>query len=175
MAENEKDTIEEENEMEEGVDKKGSPMKIIVPLVVILLILGGAFFAWKGGLIDSLLGGEEKQTVKAEKPENENQSVLGPLTTLNIFIVNLADTEGKRYLKVKMALELSRQELVMEIEERLPQLRDIILTTLSSKKFEDISNMEGKYQLRAELISMLNRKIETGKVKNIYFTEFIIQ
>jgi flagellar FliL protein len=46
---------------------------------------------------------------------------------------------------------------------------------LSSKTFQDISTFEGKLQLRAELLAMLNQHLSTGMIINIYFTEFIVQ
>jgi len=82
---------------------------------------------------------------------------------------------GKRYLKVKMDLELNDEKPSAEIERRLPQLRDTILTTLSSKNYEEISSLDGKMQLRAEIMAMLNQYLKTGKITNIYFTEFIVQ
>jgi flagellar basal body-associated protein FliL len=36
-------------------------------------------------------------------------------------------------------------------------------------------SLEGKYQLREELIAMLNQHLKSGKVENIYFTDFIVQ
>ncbi|RLB21216.1 MAG: flagellar basal body protein FliL, partial [Deltaproteobacteria bacterium] len=62
-----------------------------------------------------------------------------------------------------------------EMDKRLPQLRDAILTLLSSKTFKDIGDLSGKYQLRAEILATLNRYLKTGKVNNVYFTEFIVQ
>jgi flagellar FliL protein len=62
-----------------------------------------------------------------------------------------------------------------EINKRLPQVRDSILTLLSSKSNDDINTLEGKYQLRAEILTSVNQYLKTGKIKNIYFTDFIIQ
>jgi len=46
---------------------------------------------------------------------------------------------------------------------------------LGSKNYEDINSMEEKIQLRAELMMMLNQHLKTGKIRNIYFSEFIVQ
>ena len=39
----------------------------------------------------------------------------------------------------------------------------------------EILNCEGKFLLRTEIISMLNQHFKTGKIINVYFTEFIVQ
>jgi len=103
------------------------------------------------------------------------KSDIGPIYSLDTFIVNLVDPQGKKYLKVKMELELSSEELRMEVEKRLPQFKDTIITLLSSKTYEDVSSLEGKLQLRAELMAMLNQYLTSGSIVNIYFTEFIVQ
>jgi len=38
-----------------------------------------------------------------------------------------------------------------------------------------VSDLSGKYQLRAEILGMVNGYLKTGKVRNVYFTEFIVQ
>ena len=91
------------------------------------------------------------------------------------FLVNLNEPQGKRYLKAKVSLELDKENVQVELEKRLPQIRDAVLTMLSSKAYNDISDLTGKYQLRAELISMINSYLKTGKIANVYFTEFIVQ
>ena len=74
-----------------------------------------------------------------------------------------------------MELELNADAVRVEIDRRMPQFKDTILTLLSSKTYEDVSSLEGKLQLRAEMISMLNRYLQSGSIENIYFTEFIVQ
>ena len=91
------------------------------------------------------------------------------------FIVNLNEPLGRRYLKAKVELELDGNSVKVEIDKRLPQLRDGILTMLSGKTYSDISDLTGKFQLRAEILSLLNGYLTTGKIKNVYFTEFIVQ
>jgi flagellar FliL protein len=61
----------------------------------------------------------------------------------------------------------------------MPQIRDAILWLLSSKTSEQLLSQEGKTQLRTELIKALNKVLKKKKlkkpVKNLFFTEFLIQ
>ena len=125
-------------------------------------------------MLNRFLGKGEKEAA-AQSKEETNKPDIGPIYPLEPFIVNLMDPGGKRYLKVTLELELSNEKMKPEMDKRLPQLRDTILTLLSSKSFKDICDLSGKYQLRAEILANLNRYLKTGKVKSVYFTEFIVQ
>ncbi|MBW2302785.1 MAG: flagellar basal body-associated FliL family protein [Deltaproteobacteria bacterium] len=176
MAEKEeKDRTEESPEGGgEETQKKGLPLKLIIIVGLLVLLLAGGAIAWKGGMLDRFTGGAEK-AAETKKVVEAGKSDIGPIYSLDTFIVNLVDPQGKKYLKVKMELELSSEELRMEVEKRLPQFKDTIITLLSSKTYEDVSSLEGKLQLRAELMAMLNQYLTSGSIVNIYFTEFIVQ
>jgi len=163
---------QEEAPIAEGGGKKGAPVKLIVAVFGLLLLLGGAGLVLKSGIIGQLGGGGETE---AATEEESAASDMGPIYPLETFIVNLADERGKKYLKTRLELELDGAGVVPEIDRRLPQFRDTILTILSSKSFEDVRQLEGKYQLRAEVMTMLNQYLNSGKITNIYFTEFIVQ
>jgi len=174
MAENEEKNLEEKEEKEE-LQKKKFPVKIIIFSTLFLFLFGGGFFVWKGGLLAKFLPNVDKQAIEGEKGDESAKSDIGPIYSLDTFIVNLMEADGKRYLKSRLDLELNNDGVVLEVEKRLPQIRDSILTMLSSKSFDDIHTLEGKFLLRTEIISMLNQHLKTGQVTNIYFTEFIIQ
>ncbi len=62
-----------------------------------------------------------------------------------------------------------------ELTARLPQLRDLVLLHLSSKSLEEIQGTTGKIALRNELIMRINQALKKTKVRNLYFTEFVVQ
>ena len=181
-----------EGEEGEGEGEKKSKLKLIIILVVALLVLGGGgFAAYKFFLAPKdpavVEGGEggPKVTAEGEAGKEGNgkegegkqggaaaKSIVYPLDP---FIVNLADPVGNRYLKVRLALDLSSAALQTEVENRVPLLRDSILLLLSSKTFAEINSMEGKLKLRGEILHRINQALKTGKVTTIYFTEFVVQ
>jgi len=99
----------------------------------------------------------------------------GPLFSLQTFIVNLADQDRSRYLRVSMDLELADSADAGTINERLSQVRDSILMILPSRQFVEIASMEGKIALRDEIIARLNGLFNKKVVTNIFFTEFVVQ
>jgi flagellar basal body-associated protein FliL len=62
-----------------------------------------------------------------------------------------------------------------ELTTRLPVVNDIIITLLSTKKFDQIYTSEGKETLRQEIIQAINSRLHDYKVIQVYFTEFVVQ
>jgi flagellar FliL protein len=91
------------------------------------------------------------------------------------FIVNLMDTEPARYLKIKIDMESHEAKVNEEFEKRIPQLRDGILTILSSKTYKEIYDSEGKKKLKDEMILKVNQLLGNPGVKAIYITDFVVQ
>ena len=100
---------------------------------------------------------------------------IGPIYPLDTFIVNLVSNNANRYLKCKIDLELDSPELQQEIDKKLPAIRDLIIRILSSKTVEEIQTSRGKEKLKEEIKRKINEILTTGEVRNVYFTEFVIQ
>jgi flagellar FliL protein len=152
--------------------------KILVLLIGVVMVLmlglgGGLFMMWnKLSAMNTLSVADAGQD-----PETGNNSEhpLGPIFSLETFIVNLADNGGNRYLRVTMDLELGNSELEAEIDKRLPQVRDSIIMILPTRRFEDISTVQGKTALRDEILATINGYLLQGKITKIYFKEFVVQ
>jgi flagellar FliL protein len=74
-----------------------------------------------------------------------------------------------------MDLELAAPADTEKLNQRLPQVRDRILMLLPSKRFADISSIEGKTALRDEMIGKLNGLFSRSVITDIFFTEFVVQ
>jgi len=76
---------------------------------------------------------------------------------------------------------LPEEKLVAEdtfkarIDDLRPKIDDVIMTLLSSKKYDEISSMEGKQALKEELIDAINKIFGYDAVMNVYFTQFLVQ
>jgi flagellar FliL protein len=143
-------------------------------MMVLLLGLGGGLFMMWNKLSDL-----NAQSMANAAIQNGSAGSLehpvGPIFSLETFIVNLADKGGNRYLRVTMDLELGNPEMESEVNQRLPQVRDSILMILPTKRFEDISTVQGKTTLRDEMMETINAYLLKGKITNIYFKEFVVQ
>jgi flagellar FliL protein len=140
---------------------------LILALSVLLLGVGG-------GLVylifsdDPSLSGTPSQAAHAPRAE---QAIM----PLEPFLVNLADQEVRRYLKLKVELEVEQEKSVKELEKSLSPIRDALIMLLSSKTYAEISTLEGKRQLKHDILQRLAAIPGGQKAKNVYFTEFVAQ
>lgn len=189
----------EKTEPEHGEVKEKKPNNMLMIIIIVVLVLIIAI----GGVVTMLLMGGKEEAAKdgheapaahekaAEKPaESSHKSSasagestgdsrllhdIGILFPLDAFTVNLKSDTGRRYLKATMALEIEGKELVHELTLKAPVIRDKIIRILSSKSLEEISSIKGKQKVSDEIMESLNAMIKDGKIKGIYFTEFILQ
>ncbi|GAI74044.1 unnamed protein product, partial [marine sediment metagenome] len=103
------------------------------------------------------------------------EAPMGTIYSLDSVTVNLAGEGARRYLGVTFFLELDGAEAMKEIEELKPFLLDSLITLLSSKRLEDIDTIEGKNNLRREIVAQFNERLVRGRVINAYFGKFLIQ
>ncbi|MFY9268893.1 MAG: flagellar basal body-associated FliL family protein, partial [Candidatus Manganitrophaceae bacterium] len=168
---------EEAREKEKGQEgeapkKKGLPVKwIAIGLIAVGIFAGGGFFFMKkgGGEKTAEAKQEEKHAAPSEhggekegKKEGKKEgSAPGVIFDLDPFVVNLADARELRYLKVTIKLDLSKDETSL-LTERMPQIRDALLILLSSKDYASIRTVEGKMELRDEILQRLDMVVGKG-------------
>ena len=159
--------------VEEGAEGKKSKKGLLIIIILVVLLLGGGGFGayWFLWRTPPMTAEELAEIEAAKKPV----PVILPVFDLKPFVVNLADKKSRRYLKVTMKLELSNEDLLGEIDKRRAQIRDVILTMLSSKTVEEIGTMEGKFLLRQDIIKRVNVNLVTGQVTKVYWEEFVVQ
>ena len=116
---------------------------------------------------------EAEQTEEAQKQEEPAYGYLFSFDQATI--VNLAETGGQRYLKVNMQLQMNGEELREELTARTPQIMDMVISILSSKTIDEVTSAVGRNRLKREIIDKINAELVTGKIVNVFFTEFVIQ
>lgn len=147
---------------------------IILGMFVLLVtvIVAGAFliFTFKNTTTTKVV---ETKTVDVNPNAGEE---VGPLVPLGSeIIVNIPSDDGvERYLKVNATLEVDNEKAKEEVTKRIPQIRDLMISILRTKNKEKIDEKEGKDQIRSEIISSINHYLISGKVKNLYFEDFLI-
>ena len=161
--------------------KKGGGKKLVLVLVGALVLLGGgaagAYFTLSHG------ASKHEKTTKVEKrpdapPQGEKPGTPHAVLSLEPFIVNLADSEGDRYVKYTMRLVLDRPEAAETAKDddlTITRIRDRVLTLLSSKTFAQVATPEGKESLRREIQKQVNTVLRPASVSEVYYTEFIVQ
>ena len=116
---------------------------------------------------------EEKASSEEPKPVKKVKKDL--MFHLDPFIVNLAKSGGNRFLKMTVSLEMSSPKVRLGLKKNIQKITDSILLLLSTKVFEDVYSVQGKFTLKGEITARVNQFLTKGQVKGAYFTEFIIQ
>jgi flagellar FliL protein len=164
------DEASENIENEDKPKKKSKLLLFIILGVLLLLLAAGVFFAYT-----TLLAPKPEATKHTVELATDLPDPVGEIVTLEPFVVNLADPKGKRYLKLKLSLEVESIEAADRAMKISPKLRDIVIMMLTSLAFEEVMTPEGKLRIRDELIERFNRAARPDKIKNIYFSEFVVQ
>ncbi len=149
-----------------GSNKK--KMMIII-IAAVLVLAGGGGAAWF--------------FLHAKQPSEHVKEVkkIGPpvFVSVDTFIVNLQSEGDDQFLQANLTLQVQNPDHVELIKLNMPKVRNRLLMLLSSKKPSEISTIEGKQQLAAEIIAQVNLpfndKGPEQDVSDVMFTSFIIQ
>ncbi|HEV7556646.1 MAG TPA: flagellar basal body-associated FliL family protein [Kofleriaceae bacterium] len=155
--------------------KAKTPKAILLLLVMNLGATGFGVFKLMTAQPAEAATHEKKEAVSATE-------VTGPVMALDpSFVVNL-DEPGvggsaftARYLKCSIQLELADAEAEHAIEKSKQLIRDAILSHLSGLHIKDTLGAEGKDHIRTELMAKIDKILGPGKVKRMFFQEFVVQ
>ncbi|ABB33315.1 flagellar basal body-associated protein FliL [Geobacter metallireducens RCH3] len=171
----------EENASAEGAPKNKKMLFIIIGAAAVVIIALAVVFM--GGKKEKKgEGAEAKVEQKAEgggaASSGGKEGAAGAAANIfpmEPFIVNIYDGQELRYLRVKVEFETASADAKKEIELRQAPLRDAILVLLTTKTLQDVQDLQGKNQLRDEIMVAVNKILPPGKVSKVYFTDFVVQ
>ena len=178
----------------------------IVSTALLCVVFVCANFVIQTNLLNTKLAALNLQTEESDTQMDEEAEQVkhGVVVDLGDFVLNLADSTQRRYLKTNVALEVSQSEADMavteeapkksghghgaeeaapkqsDLEKRLteykPAIRDAIITTLSSKTAAELSTVAGKELAKEQIISNVNGILAgQNEVLRVSFGQFIIQ
>lgn len=184
-------------------EPKKSKMMLIIIIAVVLLAGGGAgyfFLGSKAGADETdsssdkvkkpkdVLADEEaavdeepsdSRTSKSAKrlrsaiPDDED---VKNIIELQPFIVNLADTEQARYLRMSVSLGVGGEgESEKPDQLFITRVRNAMLAIMSDKSSDEILSTDGKTKLRKDLLRAAQAAADEPEIHAIYITDFIVQ
>jgi flagellar basal body-associated protein FliL len=181
----------EENlvETKEENIKKDSKIKLYLAMTVpIILMLVGFFLVTKfinprfnisgGNAISGKASGgessESKSDMEKSKKHGKNKTIIHELGSV---LANPIGTDGRRFVKVGVCLELRTKDLAKQIDESKSKLQHQLILILSSKDVETLTSPAGKALLLDEIKKSMIAQLELTNedIPNIYFSEFIVQ
>lgn len=157
-------------EVKEVEEQSGGGKKKLTLFLLLFILLA---CAGAGAYFFLFAKKEEKKEEKAPKVAPPEVGIMYKLEPA--FIVNLGDPEATIYARISITLEVANQQILQEIQKKEPIIRDAIIEIVSGKTSNEIRAPEGREQLKLEILKRINTILAKGGVRNVYFTEFVIQ
>ena len=183
MADDAKADIREAkgSESSEGEEKKapaagrGKLMAIAIQ-AGIFIALAGVAFALNIYLLKPMLVVNEQKDAKESVAKPKEEHHAGKILPLDPAIVNIAGTNGRRYLKVTVQIEIpEEEELVKEVVARKPLLSDRLIQILTNKPLEEVTSAGSLQALKQQIADQFVKELGADRLQNVYLTEFVIQ
>lgn len=184
----------------EAPKKSKKKLIIIIGLIVFLLgvLGGGGFFGYKWWMAKKAAAGSDNATEqkadeghgdkKAEGGHGDKKDDKGAagdkgagvegggeIVSLPPLLVNLAEPQGRRYLKIALDIEVKDKLAADLLNKNMSKVKDSLLLLLSSKTYEDLGSLENKILLKKEIVERLTLVLGEQNVQRVYITEIVIQ
>lgn len=148
----------------------------------LLFLLGAGFFiVTKMGFLEKPATQQQSKPYQQSVAEVNEREERPPAKTKHVdfnlppLVVNLSGENGQRYLRIVLQVEVKHEKDRKVVDDQLTLIQNGLIFLLSSKTFKEISTVEGKYQLQAEIRQNLNDILGQNVVTKTYFREFIVQ
>lgn len=166
MAEYEADVEAEESES----GKKPVWLVWSIRAGVLILMLAAAFALSRYILYPMYLNSREKN-LKAIA----SLSQMGAVFHLKDITVNPLATNGRRFVIAEYALESRDPNVLLELQNREPQIRDEFIRYLRQHTATQILDIDFQETSKRELTAMLNDLLYSGSIDSMYYTKLILQ
>ena len=167
-------------------EKKKSKKKLMMIVLLVVLLAGGGagFYFWRVRAASQALA--KATSDKNERPDDrktehseDGDAEVTQVIELQPFIVNLADKNESRYLRMSISLGVGEGEGA-EAEGKVnplftTKIRNAILATINTRTSDQILTVEGKSELRKDMLTAARTAASKPEVLAIYITDFIIQ
>lgn len=171
--------------------KKSSKKMIIIIAVVVLALAGAAggyFFMTKQADAehkeegDAKHGKEEHKEEAAHKEEADHEAVVEPDVYFDLptpLLVNYPAGSGAKVIRISLTILTKGEASVDAMKKHEPMIRNNLLMAISAVGAEKAKTLEGKQELKtmmqAEIGKVLEKMAGKNTVKDVYFTEFVMQ
>jgi flagellar FliL protein len=153
------------------VPSTGFDWRKLILLGVPLLVAGLGAGLWFTGVLPRLLG------LAHDPPKVADTRPAAPVfIDLPEMVANLnSNPHRPNYVKLTARLELSGPEDVEQVKLAMPRLQDLFQTYLREMRPEELNGAAGTYRLREELIERATIAAAPARVKDVLFTELLVQ
>lgn len=140
---------------------------VLAAVAVTVLLIGGGTGAY-------LMWGQEKSAGKSAEAE----AVPDGLVSFDTFLVNLADTESRAYLRTTLKLLVTNEQQAKHLAEdqaARSQVRSAILEVLATQSGARLVTPEGKAELKRLIMQRVAAFKFPVEVHDVLFSDFVVQ
>jgi flagellar FliL protein len=194
------------NEQSDNKKEMTKFLIVIIASIVIMFIVSIIInYVVVENIITQKLTTLQLNTEELSEEDNDSDEVQkGIIVDLGDFILNLCDENAKKYLKVNVAIEVSKKDtdfpkeeakgggghghgeaapasdplaaIQAEMNQYKPAIRDAVITNLSSKTSAELSTAAGKELSKEQITNDINSILGGEReVLRVSFGQFIIQ
>ena len=180
-------------------------INVITTTIVCIIFIGVNYFL-QSNLLTTHFKSVTATQAEEEASESLDRPEKGIVLDLGDFTMNLSDIEPRRYLKANVAIEITnpeplvaeepkkesgghgghgghgapapdpKAELVAEMEQYKPAIRDSVITVLTSKTSDELSTTAGKELAKQQIAEAVNGIFDGEReVIRVSFGQFIMQ
>jgi flagellar FliL protein len=151
--------------------------KIIIISVAVLVLAGGGGGAWFWWSTRAAAAADAHKVAEAPKET--------AIVALEPFLINLADKDAARFLRVTLQLVIDDKELAEAFAAKHEgadahqvekvRLRSALLELLTTQTSDRLVTSEGKTALKKAIAERASTVLEETKVVDVLFTDFVVQ
>jgi len=91
------------------------------------------------------------------------------------IVVNPAGTAGTRFLSCSVSFQMTEEKDHKAFEHAEVQIKDLLITILSSKTVDELSDIDSRNKMRLEILRAVNKLVAPASAKAVYLVDFVLQ
>ena len=196
-----------DNEQLDGGSANKDQMKFLImtiaSMVIMFVVFAGVNYVIMENMITQKISALQTNNEELGEEEDGDEIQKGIIVDLGDFILNLCDENAKRFLKVNVAIEVTKKDtdfpeqdakgggghghgeaapadpmaaIQAEMNQFKPAIRDAVITNLSSKTSSELATAAGKELAKEQITNDINSILGGEReVLRVSFGQFIIQ
>lgn len=176
------ESVQNSEEFQDQPAKKKGGLKRLLMICLLLAVVAatgaGGFFYWRQRAAikaRAALAAKDHQPEHGHSSEHSDDTEVKEVVELLPFIVNLADRNETRYLRMTVSLGVGESREGKADPVYTTRVRNAILAIITTKTSEQVLTVEGKAELRKEMLNAARTAVDQPEVHAIYITDFIVQ
>ena len=158
------------NAMPDAPARRGLNKRKLILMGAPILLAGAVAGLWFSGVLPRMLGLRHDEQKTAAAPS------APVFVEMPEMVVNLnANPHRPSFAKLIARLELGSSEDADRVKAAMPRLQDLFQTYIREMHPEELRGAAGTYRLREELMARASVAAAPVKVRDVLFTELLVQ